>query len=1079
MFLTLKWYNNRKNKYKKRMKNRFINWIKWLPLVALLSVYTFGGQVFGYDLVDQSCGYVDGVSVFAEYDLMGYKATSGLVDFNFAEWSTPDTDVTQIPTYRSAGTVISDDQRVCFDSSGKINSDDQWAWNTNYGWIDFAWCDDPSCEEDLLQVDFPLVGDLVDINPSYTSAYLSGYAWNDAIGWIQFDWDCVGCDITQRPRVMLPTGWPDVSVPLAEMDGYGWSEKAGWIRFGDPDAWGGDPVMVEVLEEVLEPIYVQPVMEISPAPSQVSQHGYGGYLEAPYADGIDDYTISVRLVDIDSGDVLDDSYSVEMNVTPTADSEIYYDQTALIDPGALYFDDVVYDSVDESFDMKVHSWAPTSSLNGYDFDPTPDGRIDYYFDKDSLDPTIRSSETNRYEVENLELIVTGPAEVHLVNNDVFPWDVLSEDWEFHFAPAIDVSVLGYQKTDTEMVTYLETIPDQIMYIQGLVKVWSPIFEGYDFSLISKLYSDTYNYLFDTDGGKPSDNNYVPGVDGSEVVSNFNISGPGPTDPLVDTVLMLEGHVPVEATDTFTGIGYGSELTTNQYTMIVNDAGYFAFTLDDPRFFAVVWELVKELSIPVVNAQSLDPDLTIPSVYLEYPTDAFSDYYIDIENLGGGVSVVGDDPTLSIYLDGVLDAEYAWHELDPSVTGPAFLSPGGFTSFNAGTISGDHTIQVCIDSNAAIVESDEDNNCLMVIFGKGSEVNPIYETEVFYTIVTHDGQHDVKYYSHYIPLSAGDTYIYDVAAYDYKEELVVDGAVTSITAGQTGLLESDEVVVLGDITTIALRNELYERMSSLTKGVSPFYYGGTVKDDMTSSQAVELLDGDLLYFEGGDVVFESLDSTYDQKTIVVENGDVYLDDDFLGDNAVGIMVFNGNVYIHPDVTTVLNVNLYTDGSVISYDGDAANLDWPGYDGVADQLTNWSQEDRTSLLKHQLAWVGSIVSQNTIRGAEYQVAPDGSTVAMDVAREYDLNDLRMFTLCWVATDLAGVPIDQDGDLTYLDGDGPDYGDMEDCPGFNRSSYLSDGGGDLSLADNEPFHLKYAPTPSGLPILGGSQGGGLSLN
>jgi hypothetical protein len=56
-------------------------------------------------------------------------------------------------------------------------------------------------------------------------------------------------------------------------------------------------------------------------------------------------------------------------------------------------------------------------------------------------------------------------------------------------------------------------------------------------------------------------------------------------------------------------------------------------------------------------------------------------------------------------------------------------------------------------------------------------------------------------------------------------------------------------------------------------------------------------------------------------------------------------------------------------------------------------------------------------------------------------------------------------------------PDLGDMARCPDYGLSQNLEDTG-DLESSSNEPFHLKYIPPPSTLPILGGSSAVGISL-
>jgi hypothetical protein len=313
-----------------------------------------------------------------------------------------------------------------------------------------------------------------------------------------------------------------------------------------------------------------------------------------------------------------------------------------------------------------------------------------------------------------------------------------------------------------------------------------------------------------------------------------------------------------------------------------------------------------------------------------------------------------------------------------------------------------------------------------------------------------------------------------------ENVTIEGSVTATTDSLVNIdVQSEgEVVVLGDIATVTLRNELFKRFSELTKGID-FNSGssdGEVSGDMelnTSLGGVELMDDTLIVFRDQDVHINVDDGvSYPEKTIAVWGGNIYLDSNLTGANHTGLIAFKnvdgegGHVYINGDPTDLVDVNIFAEASLFSYSPDR------GYTSVGSSA--WSgSEDRFQLLISQLFFKGSIASPNTLWGSSqetydslgYYVLGDGqSTLDSGIASEYDLNRLREFTVCWIQTDILGNAYDYDGDGDTTDpatGEA-DVGDVEPCAGGERSA-------NIDSTSNTPVYFEYSPPPSSLPILG----------
>ncbi len=471
----------------------------------------------------------------------------------------------------------------------------------------------------------------------------------------------------------------------------------------------------------------------------------------------------------------------------------------------------------------------------------------------------------------------------------------------------------------------------------------------------------------------------------------------------------------------------------------------------------------------IESEQLYSDLIISSIYRD---DSNNQLVIEQMNTGEG-DVTSEEGNTYIWIDGILSWTYSWSTL--SEANKEFMIAGQSSEIRPETLTpdGDHSVQACIDYNGEIEESDENNNCTFAVIGAGADVDPLYDPYIGYAIADEGVTFTVRYYTHYMPLTAGGTIGYNVPAYDTKAEADISGSVTSSESfGADSGIEN----VGGEFDTDVLRNQLYQRYKQIAKGAGD-PGGGAIYGAMHQSGGAELMGGDVLFFTG-DVMISALEDDYNEKTIIVEGGNVFIDDNLSGQSSTGLLVFRdatgngGNVYVHPDVTDILAVNLFADGGLYSYDGDSDNITQPDYLGYQDILTDWDFNTRQETLTNQLAWTGSIIADNTVAGASDLSAmtlPSGESTSDRLeAAESSLSDLRTFVACWVQTDEYGTPvdIDEDGYSGYDASGDLDYGDMEDCEGFERAAYF-EYDGDLENANNTPFYLEYVPPSSTLPV------------
>lgn len=193
---------------------------------------------------------------------------------------------------------------------------------------------------------------------------------------------------------------------------------------------------------------------------------------------------------------------------------------------------------------------------------------------------------------------------------------------------------------------------------------------------------------------------------------------------------------------------------------------------------------------------------------------------------------------------------------------------------------------------------------------------------------------------------------------------------------------------------------------------------------------------VLYFKGSNVTLDLVGNNWSGKWVIVnDGGNIFIKNNVKSVKngaSLSLVVFRaqkdadyfktGNVYIAPCLEDVTNIEatIVADGSVFSYDGNAADID------AATGEPKWaSYSDMVKSLNCQLFFKGAIYSDNTIGGANldqgispknYLLAGGGKVIKLPAslqdrmkAQYYDLNYLRMFRLDLELTP-EGLPIDQ---------------------------------------------------------------------
>lgn len=303
-----------------------------------------------------------------------------------------------------------------------------------------------------------------------------------------------------------------------------------------------------------------------------------------------------------------------------------------------------------------------------------------------------------------------------------------------------------------------------------------------------------------------------------------------------------------------------------------------------------------------------------------------------------------------------------------------------------------------------------------------------------------------------------------------ENMDLIGAINS-SIDESDLSDSDEISVLGAANYASLRNAMFAQVLRLVRNQTPststsksvcldssMAAASSISGHSSTACSTTLLSSlmsDTLLYTTEDVYIAG-STSFTDTTLVTNGGNVYIEGNIYG-GRLGIIAFKnngsgGNIYILPEVTDIY-VNIFADGSVFSKDSTNASI-------ASTVYPVWTSSDtRTADLWNQLYIFGSIVSRNTIGGATSDTAAspynlgDGTTSStLSVAKEYDLNALREFRLCY--------PLDADGNVD-------ESGEPIDCDeGESRSEKYTENHPDAEV-NNAPLIVEYNPPSSAMPV------------
>lgn len=1128
---------------------RFSFWILWVFLFTLLRLPFFVEPIQNaeaYLSPDEPCGEVSGISQYTTNPTTGGVPDSGRVDFERALWSetVPAWSPTNLvyTTYSPGvtGTAIVPTSRLCFDPQGNVYNEQAWAWNSNAGWIDFDWCDefsDPSsCASMVPSMDLEMT--VPTSGPqSNRNAYWGGYAWSDNIGWIQFDWTCSGCDLTQRVHTQLPSGWPD-NMAFAphdnmngEVDGYAWNDRIGWINFGHTT--GGTLTQELPFEETLN---VLPAVTLTPDPVDVTKYGLGGGVEPVLADGEDAYVLSVKLLDVDSGLglYLDNSYDVDITVTPTADSFVgtyqttdgdpssssglsnYYGQPQLVKRGAsapyvvesewivnntewqarnldaVFIDDVAYNAATQAFEVQIKSWAPTSNMNGAD--DNGDGVIDRYFDRDSNTATP-SIDRNKWAIESIAVAVnSGPHTVALNTGAAPLWglDVAApgDPIDLKFAPALEITNFAY--VDATDYDDDGDTDDLLSYIPSFTPVTAPYTLSLPFEGLVGLWSNALQTL--------------PGVG-----LNFSVD--------VDLQTLDTDPQPSPYSWSF-GLGDQSSSTSTLYAQLsglfnsipsINSVplGYKWHLASPPTLYQPSYRLF--LNSIMGSSWGYNFNGAASSILTDYagrsvqyvPPLASS---VDFEPFGESYAYGVDNSTGPSPTDWGL-VPYYGHELEsatvkfcPFCTSSADLlgySPTVLPQFS-------YHASIAYDAYLGLNASGKEMYTRISYYNNEvPSVGSLAPSPYLYDVPVLDEECpgcsgvDVPgrpgYGSPNAPWIGGGAPVSGIPTLLTDDGLKLPAKIVGSISG-ANVASGDGTTVVGAASRTKIRNQIYKRFSQLKKGVnlgSDLPFGSGVNEISLADGAfvipdsggcAMLLNGDLIYcLEDTELTVGSGIVAYPQTTIVVEGGDLYVSTNVRGDDrdALGLVVFEdlegvgGNIYISNSVTDLVRVNMYADGSVRSYDATS-------FASLSADPTPWTDfPTRSAALTNQLYIGGSVVSANTLGGlaTAYYDDPPASPDDLLLEVENDLNNLREFQVCWYAVEAdstTGEPATNP--VVPVDTDGGGWWNTllnQPDPDDIVScgpEYLRSDTLGSDMDDNEPVRIEYLKPPPGLPLLGG---------
>jgi hypothetical protein len=293
---------------------------------------------------------------------------------------------------------------------------------------------------------------------------------------------------------------------------------------------------------------------------------------------------------------------------------------------------------------------------------------------------------------------------------------------------------------------------------------------------------------------------------------------------------------------------------------------------------------------------------------------------------------------------------------------------------------------------------------------------LFRTHVGYDI---NGRHP-RHRSEKLSLGEGD------AEVNNTNIEVIGASHSDSTIGFLSTLEGqDPNATLGDVFRSEFRTAITRNISAYTKDPAAIAKACknasyTITSSNWNTLPCAFQSGSVLYFEGANVVFEdntasALRLPSGARTIIVNGGDVSIKSNLIystANDSFGIVLLKkddgdtnplddgGNLFIYPEVTNIVAA-LYAEGSVTSVNRQGDYTEYTGTNCPADGLSGFC--DRSTELRNQVYWQGSLISQNTIGGSDtnppscpsaFEDACSGQTDNRAFSRIFDLNYLRTF-------------------------------------------------------------------------------------
>lgn len=240
--------------------------------------------------------------------------------------------------------------------------------------------------------------------------------------------------------------------------------------------------------------------------------------------------------------------------------------------------------------------------------------------------------------------------------------------------------------------------------------------------------------------------------------------------------------------------------------------------------------------------------------------------------------------------------------------------------------------------------------------------------------------------------------------------------------------------LGNIASNLRREVILRNVSKYLSGYTGTIASGnkTVASQAGLSALTELVNDKVFYLKDGDLTLDcGVSCSFNSKvTIIVENGNIYLNSDLLttGDAQVGLIVLRnlvGNVqsqgylYLEEEVGWLQNVHIYLDRVMQSYSEDTMVEDPNGFH--VDAVDDYGRQD---LYKNQLVFEGTISSMNGVGNASRAVPTYETGAAISPTGTYCASYREP-----LVTGIAGICRARVVDLNYLRYYGPG---LEICTG-----------------------------------------------